>query len=144
METTACAVYPRHDAHCVVKTQDGYAVLLYVCGAYKSASYWLDEDGNCIHAYGNKEGEDLGDAYHMIATSDGSLIVADHGKNKLLHFGNHPDSHPQCLLSDKDGIQSPRCVYLDEKHGRLYVAHCPSRYEVRVYEWSVVSPKTDT
>ena len=109
--------------------------------------HWVDSQGRVTHTYGQRDGEGLNVTHmHMVRGSQGQLVVAD-TDNHRLHLVD-ASGHLSCyLLTQSDGIQYPRCVWLDETASLLYVAHRPrgnGRYRCTLHHHHYLEPSPPT
>ena len=104
---------------------------------------WVDEQGNDLHTYGPSQGDRNGREYlnnpcAIVQDKRGRLIVADTTNHRLhlIGAGKEWSGH---LLTKKDGIRLPDCLFLDEKKGHLIVADgfAPRQPRIRVYKWDL-------
>jgi DNA-binding beta-propeller fold protein YncE len=122
---------------CALAIDGGYVIL--DCSP-QGRVHWVDRAGNVTHTYGQHDGEGLRNPQHMVQDSQGRLVVADTDNNRLHLIGANRQLS-QYLLTEKDGIEKPTCVCLDETTGRLFVGH-GSSCELSVYKWPTAAPPT--
>lgn len=116
---------------CVLGIDSRYAVMSYMNGSIR----WVDQEGNCSHAYGTEDIDRMKNPRHMITDNERRLIVADSDNNRL-HLLDTSGHLSQFLLTKDDGITYPVCIFIDEPSAKLYVAHQPGQsQEVWVYRW---------
>ena len=115
---------------CAVATDDGFVVLDW---SDSGRVHWVESQGRVTHTYGQCDGESICHPCHMVRGSHRQLVVAD-TYNHGLHLVD-ASGHLSCyLLTQSDGIEEPRCVWLDETTSLLYVAHRPGgNNEIQVY-----------
>ena len=102
---------------------------------------WIDKQGRVRHTYGasDEDGcEYLNNPYAIVQDGTGRLIVADTANDRL-HLIGADKRWSRYLLTKKDGLHLPDCLFLDEKEGQLIVADglSPRRPRIRVYNWGV-------
>ena len=127
---------------CVVAADDGYIIL---DDWSPGRIHWVDSQGRVTSTYGTGEGERLSRPDHMLRDSQGWLVVPDWGNHRL-HL---VDAHGQLscyLLTGKDDIRYPRCVWLEETTSQLYVMqeNFQEGREIRVYKWPTSWPARPT
>ena len=100
---------------------------------------WIDEQGKVRHSYcasDERECEYLNNPYAIVQDRTGRLIVADTANDRL-HLIRADKKWSKYLLTEKDGLRLPDCLFLDEKKKQLIVADglSPRRPRIRVYKW---------
>ena len=133
------------DAWQVTNLPRGYVALVWD-RKFGGTIWWLDEEGQIAHAYDEDlmQGQSLQRPYCAVRDRQGRILVTDYGSNRLQMIGSNK-KFQQFLLTKKDGLKSPACLFLDEEAARLYVAHgVKGSREVRIYKWPGSSPPEES
>jgi len=102
-------------------------------------------DGQVVHSYNQSKTSNVGQMKYpgcLAVTNDDSILVADHGNDRILFVNCSLSSAQVMALSVDKGIQHPLGLCLDESQGRLYVSeHGGCR--VLVFDSKAVNRKSE-
>jgi hypothetical protein len=59
--------------------------------------------------------------FHLAVCENGRILVADCGNNRIVELKDSLTWSRDLPLPVTDGLQEPRCLYLDNSRDRLYV-----------------------
>ena len=100
----------------------------------KSKVVWLDSKGQVLRTYGDRPEESISDPWHVVGHTEGYLLISDRGNHRL-HLLNRKGAFLQYLLcKERDHIESPSAISLDEQAGLLAVSS--SHGTVMVFSFS--------
>ena len=87
-----------------------------------SKAVWLDSKGKVLRTYGDRPEEVISQPHHVLGSAEGYLVISDH-YNHRLHLLNRNGAFLQYLLcKERDHIESPSAISLDEQAGLLAVS----------------------
>ena len=83
---------------------------------------WLDFKGHVLRTYGNRPQESLSHPSHVAGHTEGYLLICDRGNHRL-HLLSRKGAFLQYLLcKERDHIEYPCAIHLDEQAGLLAVS----------------------
>ena len=83
---------------------------------------WLDSKGQVLRTYGDRLEEAMSDPQHVVRHTEGYLLISDYDNHRL-HLLNRKGAFLQYLLcKDRDHVESPIAISMDEQAGLLAVS----------------------
>ena len=82
-----------------------------------------DTGDKCLHSFGSTRGaglKHLSKPIRCIVDVYGNILVADQDNHRVLLL-NHSLELLRVLITEQNGLKSPKRLHLDEESGRLYV-----------------------